>query len=175
MTLPAGGRAHPAGGPGGAGGAEGAAVSLVDRFWYEHRVLVREAMRLTLAFLEGEQAGTAGAADGRSLHAQLRRFRQRFVRHATAEELLLLPAVRARGAEGRRLAEHYRVCLAASAEQIAALLDGAEMALAGGHGESARRRWEEAVRCLARRIELEERRYFPVFRVYLVLPPARFV
>ncbi len=150
-------------------------MSLVDRFWDEHRVLVREAMRLTLLFLEEEPAGRSGGADGPRLRAQLRSFRERLVRHVTAEERLLLPAVRARGAEGRRLAEHYRVCLASSAEQIAALLDGAEKALAGGQRELARRRWEEAVRSLARRIELEERRYFPVFRVYLVLPPARFV
>lgn len=147
-------------------------MSLVDRFWEEHRALVWEALRLTLTFLEGEQARTAGTADGRSLLGGLRRFRERLFKHVTAEENVLLPAVRARGADGRRLAEHYRVCLGASAEQVAALLDAAEEALTGGQHELARHRWQEALRCLSRRIELEERRYFPVFRVYLVLPPG---
>lgn len=147
---------------------------VVDRFWDEHRILIREAMHLTLVFA-GEPGDTAGTADGRNLLEALRRFRERFVSHVTAEERLLLSALRERGAEGRRVAKEYGASLGASAGQVIALLGDAEEALTGGQRRLARRCWEEAVHCLTRRIELEERRYFPVFRVYLVLPPAQFV
>lgn len=150
-------------------------MSLVDRFWAEHRLLVREAMRLTMAFLEAERTLPSGAGDRPHLLVRLKPFRKHLADHVDAEERWLLPAVRARGTEGRRLADHYRVCLGASAQQIMSLLDDAAGALETDQPDLGRRWWDEAMRCLARRIELEERRYFPIFRVYLVLPPGDFL
>ncbi len=135
-------------------------MSLLDELFEEHRVLARESRLVVWAVqhLSEKEARPA-----------LSRFRQMVLRHVEREHNELVPQLAACGPEGRKLAERFNAALETVTQQILEFLNNYE-ATAAPNRALIIRDLAQVTKALTRRIELEERRFFPLCRVYLALP-----